>query len=443
MSRWLRMWALPALVTLAGCGKDDDGGDPTPPSKALEGTWRTEGHGYSVRFEKDTVTFYEVTEVSCLPSISGTLEDGVLPGIGLTFKADGDRMLIQSAGTVHIAATRAPLPEVCSRTLPPDDPVSNFEVFWHTFAEQYALFDLYGVDWKARYAQFRPRVPAATTDDALFALLSEMLVPLPDAHTYLVAGERTFEPKPRPAWAEHYLEELTTYVDTHYRGGPGVTVVGGGRLAWKSLNERVGYIYIGGMAGFPGEMSDEGTEMAAAGRAIDEALEALGDKEALIVDVRFNLGGYDAVSLAIASRFTEAKQLAFTKKARAGAGFTPPREHHFSPAGPRQYTRPVYLLTSQVTVSAAEIFTMAMSALPHITVLGERTNGAHSDALSRTLPNGWKVSLSHEVYTAPDGQVYERIGLPPDVELDMDVPSLVAGTDRILQEALQRAMTGG
>src|SRR4051794_10257615 len=100
------------------------------------------------------------------------------------------------------------------------------------------------------------------------------------------------------------------------------------------------------------------------------------------LDLRFNAGGYDAASMAIASRFTDVERVAFTKKARAGAGFTPSREYRFAPAGARRFTRPVYLLTSSLTASAAEIFTMSMSALPHVTVVGERTDGSPAPGAS-------------------------------------------------------------
>ncbi|QRK10899.1 S41 family peptidase [Archangium violaceum] len=446
MTLWFRMMSLALLVMLAACGKDgtDDGGGAPPPAETLEGSWTTEGYGFTFRFQGDTVTLYETTAVSCLKISEGPLEDGVLPELGMRFRLEGDRLVIDNGGTLFITGRRTPFPEVCTRVMPPpDDPVFNFEVFWRTFAEHYPFFDLHGVDWNARYETFRPRVSAATTDAELFSLLSELLEPLEDAHIGLEAGEWRFNPKPPPEWVEAYGARVEQYLLEHYHGGPGVTVTGGGMLAYQSLDERVGYIHIAAMAGFSEGEQEEEVDAEAAGRAMDEALAALADKEALVIDVRFNIGGYDSTSLAIASRFADRERLAFTKKTRAGEGFTPSREYRFAPAGARQFTRPVYLLTSNLTVSAGEIFTMAMGTLPHVNVVGERTTGAHSDILPRHLPNGWAFSLSNQVYTAPDGQVYERVGLPPDVELPLDAPALVEGSDRILEEALRLAATPG
>ncbi|MCP3143068.1 S41 family peptidase [Pyxidicoccus xibeiensis] len=444
MTRWFRLFSLALLVTLPACG-EDDGEDPLPLDGALEGSWTTEGYGFVVRFQGDRVALHELTTVSCLRyAREGVEADGTAPGLGLRFRLDGEQLVIENATTLHITARRAAFPEVCTRPEPrADDPVSNFEVFWSTFAEQYALFDLYGVDWRARYETFRPRVTSGTSEAELFSVLSELLAPLTDGHISLEADDQEFRPKPPPEWLETHLEGVKQYVRGHYLGGPGVTLTAHERLAYQSLDARVGYIFLAGMVGFSGPAGDEADDVAAAARAIDEALAALGDKQALILDVRFNAGGYDAVSLAIASRFTDVERLAFTKKARVGQGFTPPREYRFAPAGPRRFTGRVYILTSSLSASAAEIFTMAMGALPNVTVVGERTDGAHSDVLTRQLPNGWSFGLSNELYAAPDGQVYERVGLPPDVELALDAPSLAGGTDRIFQEALRLAADGG
>ena len=55
-----------------------------------------------------------------------------------------------------------------------------------------------------------------------------------------------------------------------------------------------------------------------------------------------------------------------------------------------------------------------MRALPNVTTVGEATLGILSDNLLKCLPNGWEVSLSNEIYTAADGNVYEVVGVPPD-----------------------------
>ena len=59
---------------------------------------------------------------------------------------------------------------------------------------------------------------------------------------------------------------------------------------------------------------------------------------------------------------------------------------------------------------------MALSSmeLNQLKRIGSRTNGAISDALQKTLPNGWHFSLSNEIYTDNNDKHYENIGIPVD-----------------------------
>ena len=75
------------------------------------------------------------------------------------------------------------------------------------------------------------------------------------------------------------------------------------------------------------------------------------------------------------------------------------------------------MLTSNVTVSAAEIFTMAMRALSNVTHAGQATRGALSDELTKRLPNGWRVTLSNEIYLDAAGKAWEGAGVPPKLAI--------------------------
>ena len=93
----------------------------------------------------------------------------------------------------------------------------------------------------------------------------------------------------------------------------------------------------------------------------------------------------------MAGHFTDTRQLSHTKVPHNAPGVAP-QAFYVEPAGGVRYLKPVTLLTSDVTVSAAEIFTMAMRALPTVTHRGDTTFGALSDILAKPLPNGSTVS---------------------------------------------------
>ncbi len=136
----------------------------------------------------------------------------------------------------------------------------------------------------------------------------------------------------------------------------------------------------------------------------------------MIIDVRFNQGGFDKVSSDIASRFTNQEHIAFSKKARLGDSFTEDQIISLSPKGDFQFNQDIVLLTSPLTASAAEIFALYLKDLPYVTIVGENTNGGFSDILTHALPNGAIIGLSNEIYSDMNGVVYEGIGVGPVAE---------------------------
>lgn len=93
-----------------------------------------------------------------------------------------------------------------------------------------------------------------------------------------------------------------------------------------------------------------------------------------------------------------------------------PQPLFLEPVKRPEFSGPTYVLTSDVTASAAESLTLAFRALPTVTHVGARTRGALSDAFEKKLPNGWIVTLSNEVYLDHKGNSWEGTGIPPDHE---------------------------
>ena len=91
-----------------------------------------------------------------------------------------------------------------------------------------------------------------------------------------------------------------------------------------------------------------------------------------------------------------------------------------------------------ITMSAAETFSQElMGRTPHITTIGENTQGLLGEYLTRHLTNGWTFSVSNSVSRTPDGRMFEVLGIPPDVQkpvfADDDV---AAGMDPALTMAM-------
>ncbi|NIO20125.1 MAG: peptidase, S41 family protein, partial [Candidatus Aenigmarchaeota archaeon] len=188
------------------------------------------------------------------------------------------------------------------------------------------------------------------------------------------------------------------------------------------IKPNIGYLNIFVMGDYAGIGASRTDSLAVLKTTMDQVMEYFRSVEAVVVDVRFNMGGYDGLAMMIANRFADRKRLAFTTKAVYGKGFTEPQEFYVRPEGDFQFTGPTFLLTSERTVSAAEIFVICMMAYPHVTRVGGTTAGALSNALTKYLPNGWRLEISNQVCEAADGNVYEGIGIPPQVEVPVFIP---------------------
>jgi C-terminal processing protease CtpA/Prc len=180
--------------------------------------------------------------------------------------------------------------------------------------------------------------------------------------------------------------------------------------------------------------------------ALEAALdEIFSDPElkALVIDVRINFGGDDPYGLSIASRLANREYLAYTKYARADAiehdKWTPADPSVIRPSSRPGFRGPVVELMGPLTISAGETFTQAlMGRTPHVTRIGENTQGVFSDVLVRKLPNGWVFGLPNEVYRTSEGIAFDGVGISPDIAVPVFAASdLPAGKDPEMERALQ------
>lgn len=303
-----------------------------------------------------------------------------------------------------------------------------YDTFWATLDAEYAVFAerLPDGDWEALG---REGCDGLGEDrDALFAALLGLAENLDDGHIQLRGGGHDED-----AWVSAYPhEDLLDEVPDRYAEHSGAN----GRMAWGRLDD-VGYLAITGMDGLS-LTGGEAPDVRRAHAVLDEVFADLDGVSGLVVDVRANDGGWDPVSLGIASRFEGPRTLAWSERERAGPAHDDfgPWTDVFVEASSDAFAGPVVLLTSGGTFSAGESFVLAMRERPGVTVLGERTSGHLSDLFDLRLPNGWHATYSGEQLRAADGEIYEARGVPPDVEVPLDAAALEAGTDRMLDAAL-------
>jgi carboxyl-terminal processing protease len=405
--------------------------------QASEGVWRSRGYGYVVAAEVGQVRIYDVTASSC--ALTGEAE--ALGDLG-EIQADGDGGFVLAGDTSRIAFEPiAGLPERCATPAPPTaDPLRNFDVLWETFAENYPYFELRGVDWTAVRDEYRPRIAALPADADPWPIFTDILGRFQDAHVRLTEGERRFQVR-RTSAGPATMEMQRGLLD-RLRSADGplagrIDFTPHERLAYGVGPDGLGYLAVltmggfsNGPAGWPANTTGE-ADLAAAREALETALAGLRGTRGLVLDLRYNPGGSESISALIASCFADQRRLAYTRSARDGAGRSPGFETHVEPGDCPRYVGPVVVLVGERTTSAAEALVMRLRVLPEVTVVGQPTQGAHSDVLARTLPNGWRLGLSNEIYTLADGGVYEGVGIPPDIA----TPAPTGGEPEALYDA--------
>ena len=72
----------------------------------------------------------------------------------------------------------------------PQKSVSVFEEFVAFFRDNYAFFQLRGVDWEQQDRIYRAKITPSTSNDALFEILCQMIDPLNDGHTFISQGSK-------------------------------------------------------------------------------------------------------------------------------------------------------------------------------------------------------------------------------------------------------------
>ncbi|MFN8582001.1 MAG: S41 family peptidase [Gemmatimonadaceae bacterium] len=436
-------------------------------AQSLDGVWKTQGYGYVIRIAGDTLSGHEVTRLSCLPSFTATRDTTRDPAREATFQTpDGNVFFVRSGGErdhrrLHFdgAASdmridRIPsMPSVCS-TPTADTPLVNFDVFATTWADHYILFDQKHVDWAAVVASNRAKITASTTPTELFDVLEGMIKPFDDAHTFIGAPslKRTFSTL-RPSTQRVFtafggreqfrkvgMPKLLGIIDQHYLKGP-VRSWCNDQVQYGHLNDSTGYLRILSFNGFAKEplFIDQL-------KALQVALDTVfsdAKLRSLVIDVRINFGGADPLGLEIASRLATAPYLAYTKEARADPNdrnrWTPGDQNSVRRSSRPGFRGPVVELTGGLTISAGETFTQAlMGRMPHITRIGENTQGVFSDVLVRRLPNGWRFGLPNEVFRAPDGKTFDGPGIPPDITVPVFADADVAANrDPGIEKALE------
>lgn len=150
-------------------------------------------------------------------------------------------------------------------------------------------------------------------------------------------------------------------------------------------------------------------------QAANAALQMLSNTSALIIDLRYGVGGSLDMVTYLMSRFFKERTLIMDIYLRSEKDTL----HYYTTPDSipgRLSEIPIYILTSYKTFSAAEALTYGLQSQGRATIVGEVTRGGAHTVKYRNLSSGFIGDIPFGVARNPITQTnWEKIGITPDV----------------------------
>ena len=316
----------------------------------------------------------------------------------------------------------------------PSNPVNVFDYLWKKVDQQYAFFDVKGVDWDSVYEVYRPMVYDEIELDSLFHVCGAMLNTLRDGHTNLISK---FDVSHNDSvyykmYAEKNIDEqvvVLNYLTVNYHTT--------GSFTHNAIRDgHVAYIRYS-------SFMDAITE-----NNLSYLLNRYQDCDGLILDLRQNGGGSIDNIRQLLSIFDNHGQVlyqtqiksgpehdAFTELTTVYADSTDYSDVFTEPA----YTKPVAVLIDRGSYSATSFFAICTMAYDNIKLFGDYSGGGLGLPNGGALPNGWTYRFSITRTIAIDGGNYEN-GVPPQERVLLDPACTAQGIDNVIEAAVDWIM---
>ncbi|HEY0930610.1 MAG TPA: S41 family peptidase [Gemmatimonas sp.] len=173
----------------------------------------------------------------------------------------------------------------------------------------------------------------------------------------------------------------------------------------------------------------------------DAAMDSLRTADAIVLDLRGNLGGVGGMSMGIAGHFVDSVLSLGTMHQRGATlrMVTNPRRVDTRSRAVKPFAGPLALVVDELSASTTEIFAGGLQGHRRATVFGTRTAGQALPSVPERLPNGDILYHAIADFLGPTGTPVEGAGVLPDHVTPPTVRALVEGRDPALQAALHWA----
>lgn len=337
----------------------------------------------------------------------------LLPGI--SNERDFGNLLAELAGELNVSHTWGSVPDSSQRM--PDD-TASLGGYWHERQGAVELTALLAGGPLEQETDLAPGARLLAVNGTELHSLNEL-----DALLNHQAGQRlALTLLPKGAKEPHQLEVTAIDQQQEYQLQLDGWIAKRRNQVEQLSQGRVGYVYLPGM------------NSAVYEEVVADALGRQRNREALIVDVRFNKGGYLANTLVEFLTGSGSAQGMASSWPRLGKGETD--------AATRQWTKPSVVLVNAGSYSEGSAFPQYYRTLKVGPIVGEPVPGTGTMVYghtSRLIP-GLAYGIPTLGLRNPDGTLYENQELIPDVQVALTPADMVAGRDPQLAAAVQAAL---
>lgn len=155
--------------------------------------------------------------------------------------------------------------------------------------------------------------------------------------------------------------------------------------------------------------------------------------DSLIIDVRYNTGGYLTSCTNIIELFLEKDKLMYTIKSKKDSV-----DYKDTTDTKREY--PIVVLINGSSASASEILASSLKYSYGATVVGTKSYGKGKVQTTGTLEDGTMIKYTTARWFMPNGECIDEIGLEPDIKVELSetyTNNPVEENDNQLNEAIK------
>ena len=410
----------------------------------VKGYWKSIGNGYILDATSDSIFLYSYTKNFCYKEKNDHIEGLLNDKARFTLRNDtisiynadfGEKSTSLQIKHDYIRINSLPKNSISFSEMQNLGAKRLFSLFIETCEENYAFSKERNLNWRSIKDEFKNKITDSTTEKELFEYLGQIVTRTKDQHTKIIAENgQTLQYRITPSAeivsevfrnqsdVKNLNDYFNLFFNTNYKNisdsllhGKG-NKAANGQLEWGSLNNNIGYISIYAFDGFAPKGFTRKQQMDSLNHHMQHIISSLKDKEAIIIDISFNFGGFDAASLTLASYFTDKPKLAYISQVYNNGSFYDEAKVYIRPAGKIVYTKPVYILMTDISRSQAEGFAMTMKANSNVKLVGTNTLGILSSMLGKSIGNFYSTS-SNQRLLLPNGKYYEVSGVEPDIKI--------------------------